>query len=101
VFKFNIHTDEVIDGDRCNLTTVDRQRNEMKSATNNSTWAKVQGNWDEWQRIDWKFKIPVGFQPTSSFGHLHQLKAQDGPNNGSPIITITARANSDGSNKRM
>lgn len=101
VFKFNIHIDEVIDGDRCNLTTVDRQRNEMKSATNNSTWAKVQGNWDEWQRLDWKFKIPVGFQPTSSFGHLHQLKAQDGPNHGSPIITITARANSDGSNKRM
>ena len=101
VFRFNIHIDPVIDGDRCNLTTVDRQRNEMKSATNNSTWAKVQGNWDEWQRLDWKFKIPKGYQPTSSFCHFHQLKAQDGPNHGSPIITISARANSNGTNKRM
>jgi hypothetical protein len=49
VFRFDIHIDPVIDGDRCSSSTVDRQRNEMKSITNNSTWAKVQGNWDEWQ----------------------------------------------------
>jgi hypothetical protein len=29
------------------------------------------------------------------------LKAQDGPNNGSAVITITPRANSNGSNKRI
>jgi hypothetical protein len=80
---------------------VDRQRNEMKSITNNSTWAKVQGNWDEWQILEWKFKLPAGFQPTSNFCHIHQLKAQDGPNNGSPVITITPRASSSGSNKRI
>lgn len=101
VFRFDIHITPVIDGDRCNSSTTDRQRNELKSATNNSSWAKVQGNWNEWQRIEWKFKIPAGFQPTGSFCHIHQLKAQDGPNNGSPVITITPRANSDGSNKRM
>ncbi len=101
VFRFDIHIDPVIDGDRCSSTTVDRQRNEMKSITNNSTWAKVQGNWDEWQILEWKFKLPAGFQPTTSFCHIHQLKAQDGPNNGSPVITITPRANSDGSNRRM
>jgi hypothetical protein len=101
VFGFDIHIDPVIDGDRCSSTVVDRQRNEMKSVTNNTTWAKVQGNWNEWQILEWKFKLPVGFQPTSNFCHIHQLKAQDGPNNGNPVITITPRANSDGSNKRI
>ncbi|GHV25433.1 hypothetical protein FACS1894176_03890 [Bacteroidia bacterium] len=101
VFRFDIHIDPVIDGDRCNSTTVDRQRNELKSATNNTTWAKVQGNYDEWQVLEWKFKMNAGWQPTSSFCHIHQIKAQDGSNNGSPIITITPRANSNGSNKRM
>ena len=102
VFRFDIHIDPVIDGDRCGAAN-DRQRNEMKSATNNSptAWAKVQGNWDEWQLLEWKFKIPVGFQPTGSFCHIHQLKAQDGSNNGNPLITITPRANSNGTNKRM
>jgi len=101
VFRFDIHIDPVIDGDRCSSGTVDRQRNEMKSITNNTTWAKVQGNWDEWQILEWKFKLPVGYQPTSSFTHIHQLKAQDGPNNGSALITITPRANSNGSNRRI
>jgi hypothetical protein len=102
VFKFDIHIDPVIDGDRCSSSTVDRQRNEMKSITNNSTWAKVQGNWDEWQVVEWKFKLPAGFQPTGNFTHIHQLKAQDGPNNGSPVITITPRASgSTGTNKRI
>ena len=101
VFRFDIHIDPVIDGDRCSSSTVDRQRNEMKSITNNTTWAKVQGNWDEWQIVEWKFKLPAGFQPTQNFGHIHQLKAQDGPNNGAPVITITARADSDGSNRRI
>ena len=101
VFRFNIHIDPVIDGDRYSASTVDRQRNEMKSIANNSTWAKVQGNWDEWQILEWKFKLPAGFQPTPNFTHIHQLKGQDGPNIGSPVITITARANSNGSNRRL
>lgn len=101
VFRFDIHITPVIDGDRCSSSTVDRQRNEMKSITENSTWAKVQGNWDEWQVLEWKFKLPQGFQPTTSFCHIHQLKAQDGPNNGAPVITITPRSNTDGTNKRI
>jgi len=100
VLRFDIHITPVIDGDRGKRNS-DRQRNELKSATNNTTWAKMQGNWDEWQRLEWKFKIPAGFQPTTAFCHIHQIKAQDGPNNGSPVITITPRANSDGTNKRM
>jgi hypothetical protein len=102
VFQFNIHITPVIDGDRCSSSTVDRQRNEMKSITkNDATWAKVQGNWDEWQILEWKFKLPTGFQPTQNFTHIHQLKGQDGPNIGSPVITITPRSNSDGSNRRI
>ena len=101
VFRFDIHIDPVIDGDRCSPSTVDRQRNEMKSITNNSTWAGVQGNWDEWQIVEWKFKLPAGFQPTQNFTHIHQLKAQDGPNNGNPVITITPRADSSGGNRRI
>ena len=101
VFRFDIHIDPIIDGDRCSASTVDRQRNEMKSITNNSTWAKVQGNWDEWQILEWKFKLPIGLQPTGNFFHIHQLKAQDGPNNAAPTITITPRASSSGVNKRI
>jgi hypothetical protein len=101
VFRFQIHIDPVIDGDRCSSSTVDRQRNEMKSITNNSTWAPVQGNWDEWQILEWKFKLPAGFQPTQNFCHIHQIKAQDGPNNGAPVITITPRAASTGENRRV
>jgi hypothetical protein len=101
VFRFDIHIDPVIDGDRCSSSTVDRQRNEMKSITNNSTWAAVQGNWDEWQILEWKFKLPAGLQPTPNFTHIHQLKAQDGPNNGSPVITITPRADSSGTSRRI
>lgn len=35
-FRFQIHIDPVIDGDRCSSSTVDRQRNEMKSITRSS-----------------------------------------------------------------
>ena len=97
-FLFMIHANkEVLDGDRGKIE--DRQRNEMKSQTT-PAWYKLNGNWDEWQRLTWKFKIPKGFRPSSSFCHIHQLKAQEG-NNGSPLITITPRANADGSNRRI
>lgn len=98
VFLFMNHANkEVLDGDRGKIE--DRQRNEMKSQTS-AAWYKLNGNWDEWQRLVWKFKVPKGFRPSSSFCHIHQLKAQEG-NNGSPLITITPRANADGSNRRM
>ena len=99
VLRFDIHITPVIDGDRCGNT--DRQRNELKTATNNTTWQRMQGNWDEWQRLEWKMKIPKGFQPTPNFCHIHQIKAQDGPHNGAPVITFTLRADRDGSNSRV
>lgn len=98
VFKFTNHANaEVLDGDRGKLE--DRQRNEMKSQTS-SAWYKLNGNWDEWQKLEWKFRIPKGYQPSTSFCHIHQLKAQEG-NNSYPVITITLRSNSNGSNRRV
>lgn len=97
VFQFISHVNPFLDGDRGKME--DRQRNEMKSQTT-ASWYKMNGNWDEKQWLEWKFKIPKGFQPSSSFTHIHQLKAQEG-NNGSPLITITLRGNNDGTNKRV
>jgi len=97
IFEFMIHVNPFLDGDRGKFE--DRQRNEMKSQTT-SNWCKMNGNWDERQWLEWKFKIPKGFRPSSSFTHIHQLKAQEG-NNGSPLITITLRGNNDGTNRRV
>lgn len=98
IYRFYIHcNDSILDGDRGKK--VDRQRNEMKSQTTEK-WYKLNGNWDEWQKLEWKFWIPKDFRPSSSFTHIHQLKAQEG-NNGAPIITITLRSNSNGSNRRL
>ena len=99
VFNFMNHASaDALDSDRGRLLS-DRQRNEMKSQTNHN-WYKLNGNWNEWQRLEWKFRIPKGFQPSTSFCHLHQLKAQEG-NNGAPLITISTRSDSNGGNKRV
>lgn len=96
VFKFMSHAGpSATDGDRGKYG--DRQRNEMKSCTGEG-FHQMNGNWDEWQRLEWKFKLPAGFRPSTSFTHIHQLKAQEG-NNGMPILTITPRANADGSER--
>lgn len=97
VFKFTCHAEADLDGDRGSLS--DRQRNEMKTQTS-STWYKLNGNYDEWQVLEWKFMVPKGFRPSTSFCHIHQLKAQEG-NNGAPLITITPRGNNNGTNRRM
>ena len=65
VFKFSLHAnDNVIDGDRGKI--LDRQRNEMKTQTG-SAWFHMNGNWDEWQRLEWKFKIPKTSSPPAVF----------------------------------
>lgn len=105
VFKLNSHASGDADGNILTLDgdrgeKIDRMRNEMKSRTGDEKY-HMNGNWEEWQRIEWKFKIPKGFRPTKSFTHIHQLKAQEG-NNGSPLITITPRANdANGKNSRI
>ena len=100
VLRFDIHITPVTDGDRCSGT--DRQRNELKTTHTDRNWAQLlNGQLGKWQILEWKMKIPKGFQPTQAFCHIHQIKAQDGPNNGAPVITLTLRSNRDGSNSRV
>lgn len=100
VFKISVHKNATVtDGDRGSL--VDRQRNEMKSRTSGSGYPEVNANYGEWQRLEWKFKIPKGYQPSTAFTHIHQLKAANGSDTGSPLITISLRSNSNGSNRRV
>jgi hypothetical protein len=87
VFAFILHVTP--DDDRCNGST-DRQRNEIK--TYGPSPANVKGELNETVTYRWKFKLGAGMQPSSSFTHIHQLKAGDGTNEDAPIITITPRA---------
>ena len=88
VFSFTLHVDD--DDDRCR--NFDRQRNEIK--TYDKSPDNLLGVLGEQVIYSWKFKLPEGFQVSSSFTHLHQLKAVDGPEDAMPLITLTARKGS-------
>jgi hypothetical protein len=84
VFQFYSHVAE--DNDRC--VFFDRQRIEITTTpSSNSNVKTING---ETVTYKWKFKLPVGFQPSSSFTHIHQVKAVGG-DEGSPIFTLTPR----------
>jgi len=85
VFAFILHKE--IDGDRCER--VDRQRNEIK--TYGPSPANMKAALGETHYYRWKFRLDKDFQPSPSFCHIHQLKAGDGADSGSPLITITPR----------
>jgi hypothetical protein len=84
VFEFYSHVTP--DNDRCEK--LDRQRVEIK--TYEASPAILKGTLDETVTYKWKFKLPKGFQPSSSFTHLHQIKAVGGSQD-LPIFTLTAR----------
>ena len=84
VFEFYIHVTP--DNDRC--INFDRQRMEIK--TYDASPANLKGTSGETITYKWKFRLPVGFQPSSNFTHLHQIKAVDGDAD-MPIFTFTAR----------
>ncbi|MDW3646092.1 MAG: T9SS type A sorting domain-containing protein [Bacteroidia bacterium] len=88
VFRFFIHRDQ--DDDRC--INFDRQRNEIKSYDQSPD--NLLGIEGETVIYSWKFKLDAGFQPSSSFTHLHQIKAVGGSESSMPQITLTARAGS-------
>ncbi|MFC2129300.1 Ig-like domain-containing protein [Bacteroidota bacterium] len=85
VFAFHIHVDE--DNDRC--INFDRQRNEIK--TYDKSPDSLLGVLGETIEFKWKFKLDEGFQPSSSFTHIHQLKSVGSPEDGMPLITLTPR----------
>jgi hypothetical protein len=87
VFEFYSHVTP--DNDRC--INFDRQRIEIK--TYEPSPAYLKGVTGETIVYKWKFKLPVGFQPSSSFTHIHQIKAVGG-NDGDPLFTLTPRKGS-------
>lgn len=85
VFRFFIHVSP--DDDRC--INFDRQRNEIKTyAGSPDNLLGVQGEKIEYK---WKFKLPEGFQSSSSFTHIHQLKPVGGEFASLPMYTLTTR----------
>jgi hypothetical protein len=87
VFEFYSHVTP--DNDRC--INFDRQRIEIK--TYESSPDNLKGVVGEVVTYRWKFKIAVGFQPSSSFTHLHQIKPVGG-DDGNPLFTLTPRKGS-------
>ena len=86
-FVFYIHVS--FDNDRCK--NFDRQRNEIKAYSSSLDYLK--GFLGETITYRWRFKLDDGFQPSSNFTHIHQLKDYGG-NISSPIITLSPRIGS-------
>ena len=87
VFEFYSHVTP--DNDRC--LYFDRQRIEIK--TYDQSPDSLLGVVSETVTYKWKFKLPLGFQPSSNFTHIHQIKPVDG-DDGNPIFALTARTGS-------
>ncbi len=85
-FVFEFYSHVTPDNDRC--INIDRQRIEIK--TYDQSPDSLLGVVGETVTYKWRFKIPAGFQPSSSFTHLHQVKAVGGDDD-DPIFTLTAR----------
>lgn len=84
IFIFYVHVTP--DNDRCE--SFDRQRVEIK--TFESSPENLKGTLGETITYNWKFKLPAGFQPSTNFTHLHQIKAVGGTE-AAPIFTLSAK----------
>ena len=85
VFEFYSHY--ALDNDVATLAT-DRQRVEIKTYA--ASPANLIGTPGENIIYKWRFKLPIGFQPSTNFTHIHQIKAVDGDDS-SPLFTLTPR----------
>lgn len=85
VFKFHIHVSP--DNDRCKK--FDRQRNEIK--TYNQSPDNLIGTSGETVVYKWKFKLDAGFQASTKFTHIHQIKAYGGPHESMPVVSLITR----------
>ena len=83
VFEFYIHAS--IDNDVSTLDT-DRQRVEIKTFA--SSPDSMKGYVGDLMTFKWMFRLPVGFQPSLNFTHIHQIKGVNG-DDGDPIFTLT------------
>jgi hypothetical protein len=87
-FRFHIHVSP--DNDRC--INFDRQRNEIKSYDQSPD--NLLGYENETVVYKWKFKLPLGFQSSPNFTHIHQLKSVGGEFADAPMYTLTTRKSS-------
>ncbi|MFZ4620326.1 MAG: T9SS type A sorting domain-containing protein [Bacteroidota bacterium] len=87
VYEFYMHV--AVDNDRC--INFDRQRVEIK--TYEPSPDNLKGVTGETILYKWRFKVPVGFKPSSNFTHIHQIKAVGGDES-DPLITLTVRKGS-------
>ena len=87
-FRFHIHVTP--DNDRC--IKFDRQRNEIKSYDKSPE--NLLGRENERVTYRWKFKLDEGFQSSSKFTHIHQLKSVGGNYESMPMYTLTTRKSS-------
>ena len=86
VFEFYSHA--LFDNEPVDPTLTDRQRVEIKTYA--ASPDNLKGTLGENIIYKWKFKIPIGFQPSANFTHIHQIKAVDGDDS-NPIFTLTPR----------
>jgi hypothetical protein len=80
VFVWHIHVNQ--DDDRCGAK--DRQRVEIRAKASDIV---AQNGETVWYR--WKFRLPPGFQTSSSFTHIMQIKSDQA----APVMTLTPRNN--------
>jgi len=103
VFEFYIHvpptttvTATTADNDRC--IYFDRQRVEIK--TYEASPDSLKGTLGETVSYKWRFRLPIGFQPSPNFTHIHQIKAVGGDDD-SPLFTLTPRYSSSGNTLQL
>jgi hypothetical protein len=94
VFEFYIHSSVANELQDEATGDTDRQRVEIK--TYSPSPASLKGISGDNVTYKWRFRLPVGFQPSPSFTHIHQVKAVDGDDS-NPIFTLTPRYKSSGS----
>ena len=94
VFEFYSHIN-YINADK--TTTADNepvadvaQKQRVEIKTYEGSPDNLKGTLGETITYQWKFKLPKGFQPSSNFTHLHQIKAVGGSQD-MPIFTLTAK----------
>lgn len=94
VFEFYAHinfenTDKSKTTDNEPVANVEqKQRIEIKSFEPSPD--NLKGTLGETITYQWKFRVPKGFQPSTNFTHLHQIKAVGGDQD-MPIFTLSAK----------
>ncbi|KQB40065.1 T9SS type A sorting domain-containing protein [Flavobacterium aquidurense] len=96
VFEFYSHVSNIPPDNEPVAGKTDRQRVEIKSYAPSPD--NLKGIIGETVQYKWRFKVPAGFKPTTSFTHIHQVKAVDGDDD-DPLFTLTLRKLSNGTTR--